>query len=153
MHDVPVNASLTIPGRELIVRATRAGGPGGQHVNTSSTRVEIVWNVARTAALDPERRDRVIARLSNRVDSDGNLRVVASDSRSQRHNREAAAARLASVVARALAVRARRRPTHPTAASNRQRVEAKRKLSEKKRMSPAAAEKCTLSPPHRDNPP
>src|SRR5215472_12355912 len=100
MHDVPVNASLTIPGRELIVRATRAGGPGGQHVNTSSTRVEIVWNVARTTALDPERRDRVLSRLSNRVDSDGNLRVVAADSRSQRHNRDAAAARLASVVAR-----------------------------------------------------
>ncbi len=140
MHDVPVNASLTIPGRELIVRATRSGGPGGQHVNTSATRVEIVWNVARTTALDPERRDRVMARLSSRVDGDGNLRVVAADSRSQRHNRDAAAARLASVVARALVVRARRRPTRPTAASNRQRIEAKRRLSAKKRMRRAAPE-------------
>ncbi len=128
MHDVPVNASLTIPGRELIVRATRSGGPGGQHVNTSATRVEIVWNLARTTALDPERRDHVMARLSGRVDGEGNLRVVAADSRSQRQNRDAAAARLASVVARALIVRARRRPTRPTAASKRQRIRGKAEI-------------------------
>jgi ribosome-associated protein len=140
MHDVPVNASLTIPGRELIVRATRSGGPGGQHVNTSSTRVEIVWNVARTTALDPERRDRVLARLSRRVDGEGNLRVVAADSRSQRHNRDAAATRLAAVVAHALVVRTRRQPTRPTAASKRRRIDAKRKLSEKKRTRRAAVE-------------
>ena len=138
MHDVPVNASLTIPGRELIVRATRSGGPGGQHVNKSSTRVEIVWNVAHTTALDAESRDRVLARLSNRLDSEGNVRVVAAESRSQRHNRDAAAARLASVVAHALLVRARRRPTRPTAASKRQRLESKRRLSEKKRLRRAA---------------
>ena len=138
MHDVPVNASLTIPGRELIVRATRSGGPGGQHVNTSATRVEIVWNVAHTTALDAEHRERVLARLRNRVDGDGNLRIVASESRSQRHNRDAAADRLAAVVANALAVRARRRPTRPTAASKRQRVESKRRLSEKKKLRRAA---------------
>jgi ribosome-associated protein len=140
MHDVPVNASFTIPGRELIVRATRSGGPGGQHVNTSATRVEIVWNVADTVALDPERRERVLSRLRSRIDGDGTLRVVASESRSQRHNRDAAAERLAAVVATALAVRARRRPTRPTAASKRQRIDAKRRLSEKKRMRRTTAE-------------
>lgn len=134
MHDLPVNASLTIPARELVVRATRAGGPGGQHVNTSATRVEVVWNIAQTAALDPETRDRVLTRLGARIDGEGNLRVVAAESRSQRHNRDAAAARLAAVIARALVVPKRRRPTRPTAASRRQRLEAKRRRSERKRM-------------------
>jgi len=134
VHDLPVNASLTIPARELVVRATRAGGPGGQHVNTSATRVEVVWNIAQTAALDPETRDRVLTRLGARIDGEGNLRVVAAESRSQRHNRDAAAARLAAVIARALVVPKRRRPTRPTAASRRQRLEAKRRRSERKRM-------------------
>lgn len=134
MHDVPVNASLTIPGHELTLRATRAGGPGGQHVNTSSTRVEIVWNVAHTGALDVDRRTRVLERLASRIDGQGNLRVVAADSRSQRQNRDAAAERLAAIVARALAVPRRRRPTRPTASSQRARVDAKRRLSDKKRM-------------------
>jgi ribosome-associated protein len=140
MHDLPVNASLTIPARELVVRATRAGGPGGQHVNTSSTRVEVVWNVLRTSALDAERRDRIVARLGRRLDGEGNLRVVSAESRSQRHNREAAAERLAAVVARALHVPTRRRPTRPTAAARRQRLEAKRKRSERKRMRKTGAD-------------
>jgi ribosome-associated protein len=134
MQDLVVNASLTIPGRELTVRATRAGGPGGQHVNTSATRVEVVWNVAQTTALDAADRDRVIARLGGRVDSEGNFRVVAADSRSQRQNRDAAADRLATAVRRALIVPPRRRPTRPTAASKRHRLDAKRRLSEKKRL-------------------
>jgi ribosome-associated protein len=134
MHDIVVNGSLTIPGRELIARSTRSSGPGGQHVNTSATRVEVVWNVAQTSALEPDRREWVLARLAHRVDGQGNLRVVASESRSQRHNRDAAAARLAAVVARALMVPKRRRPTRPTAASKRQRIDAKRHLSEKKRL-------------------
>lgn len=138
MHDIVVNESLTIPGRELIVRSTRSGGPGGQHVNTSATRVEVVWNVARTSALEPDRRDWVLARLDRRIDGEGNLRVVASESRSQRHNRDAAAARLAAVVGRALIVPKSRRPTRPTAAAKRQRLDWKRRLSERKRLRRAA---------------
>ena len=116
------------------MRATRAGGPGGQHVNTSATRIEVVWNVDRTVALDPATRARVRARLGSRVDSDGDVRVVASQSRSQYQNRLAAEARLASLVARALVAPKRRKPTAPTAASKRRRLEAKRRLSERKRM-------------------
>jgi ribosome-associated protein len=134
MHDIVVNGSLTIPGRELVVRSTRSGGPGGQHVNTSATRVEVVWNIAQTAALDPDRRDWAMARLAHRIDGQGNLRVIASESRSQRQNRDAAAERLGALVARALLVPKRRRPTRPTAASKRQRIDAKRRLSEKKRL-------------------
>lgn len=128
-----VSAGLTIPRGELSMRATRAGGPGGQHVNTSSTRVEVRWNVQTSSALDDAQRELLLQRLAGRVDADGSLRVVASDSRSQRQNREAAETRLADLVRRALIVPRTRRPTRPSKAVKRRRLEAKKKQGEKKR--------------------
>ena len=125
---------VVIPRSELEYRATRAGGAGGQHVNTSSTRIELRWNVAHTGALDDERRARVSARLATRIDGEGWLRVVSSARRSQQQNREAAEARLAELVRGALAVQKRRRPTKPTRASREERIREKRKRSETKRM-------------------
>lgn len=129
-----VNEGLAIPRSELEYRASRAGGAGGQHVNTSSTRIELLWNVSRSAALDDERRARVAARLATRIDGEGWLRVVSSARRSQQQNREAAEARLAELVRGALVVQKRRRPTKPTRASKEARIRAKRKRSETKRM-------------------
>jgi ribosome-associated protein len=131
--DLVVRDGIIIPRDELVIRATRAGGPGGQHVNTSSTRIEIVWNVARTRALDDHQRRLVLSRLATRADASGDLRVVAADSRSQRQNRAAAESRLVALVARALVVPKRRRPTRPTAASVRQRLETKRRRADTKR--------------------
>jgi ribosome-associated protein len=125
---------VDIPRSELEYRATRAGGAGGQHVNTSSTRIELRWNVARTGALDDERRARVSARLATRIDGEGWLRVVSSARRSQQQNREAAEARLVELVRGALTVQKRRRPTRPTRASKEERIREKRKRSETKRM-------------------
>lgn len=129
-----VDASLAIPRWELEYRASRAGGAGGQHVNTSSTRIELLWNVARSTALDDAQRARVSARLATRIDGEGWLRVVSSARRSQQQNREAADARLAELVRGALVVQKRRRPTKPTRASKEARIRAKRKRSETKRM-------------------
>ena len=129
-----VSDRLAIPRWELEVRATRAGGAGGQHVNTSSTRIELLWNVARTTVLDDEQRARVAARLATRIDREGWLRVVSSARRSQQQNREAAEARLAELVREALIVQKRRRPTKPTRASKEERIRDKRKRSETKRM-------------------
>jgi len=129
-----VSDELSIPRSELEYRATRAGGAGGQHVNTSSTRIELLWNVARSGALDDERRARVATRLATRIDGEGWLRVVSSARRSQQQNREAAEARLAELVRGALVVQKRRRPTRPTRASKEKRIDEKRKRSETKRM-------------------
>lgn len=129
-----VDASLAIPRWELEYRASRAGGAGGQHVNTSSTRIELLWNVARSTALDDAQRARVSARLATRIDGEGWLRVVSSARRSQQQNREAADARLAELVRGALVVQKRRRPTKPTRASKEARIRTKRKRSETKRM-------------------
>ena len=129
-----VAEGVAIPRWELEYRATRAGGAGGQHVNTSSTRIELLWNVARSTALDDERRARVAARLATRIDGEGWLRVVSSARRSQQQNREAAEARLVELVRGALVVQKRRRPTKPTRASKEERIREKRKRSETKRM-------------------
>lgn len=129
-----VASGVAIPRGELEFRASRAGGAGGQHVNTSSTRIELLWNVARSSVLDDERRARVTARLATRIDGEGWLRVVSSARRSQQQNREAAEARLAELVRGALVVPKRRRPTKPTRASKEERINDKKKRGETKRM-------------------
>ena len=127
-----VSGALSIPRAELETRATRSGGPGGQHVNTSSTRIELRWNVRLSAALSEEQRGRLTEQLATRLDGEGWLRVVASDSRSQRQNRERAEARLADLVRRALVVPKARRATKPSRAAKRARLDEKKKQSGKK---------------------
>jgi ribosome-associated protein len=124
--------TVVIPQEELTFRATRAGGPGGQHVNTSSTRIEVVWNVDRSTALTEAQRTRLREKLASRLDAEGNLRVVAADSRSQKRNRDLAEARLAETVRRALIVPKRRRPTRPTKSSVEARLNEKRRRSSTK---------------------
>lgn len=130
---VRVNESVVIPRDELVARASRSGGAGGQHVNTSSTRIELVWNVAASRALTDEQRERALQKLSSRLDGERNLRVVASDRRSQRQNRESAEERMAELVRQALIIPKKRRPTKPTRAAKQARLESKRRLSDKKR--------------------
>jgi len=130
---LPINDRVAIPRSELGVRATRAGGPGGQHVNTSSTRIELTWNVPASAALGDADKGRVLRALVSRVDSDGTLRVVASDTRSQRQNRELAEQRLAALVRRALVVPRVRKKTRPTRASVERRLTEKKRAGAKKR--------------------
>ena len=135
-----VTEHLYIPRDELHTRATRAGGAGGQHVNTSSTRIEVLWRVRTSLVLDDAERARVMAKLASRLDSDGWLRVVSSSRRSQRQNREAAEARLADLVRRALHVRKARIPTRPSRTAVERRLETKHRHSEAKRRRNARAD-------------
>ncbi len=127
--DLVVNHLLSIPRGELLVRATRSGGPGGQHVNTSSTRVEVLWNVVTSAALFEDQRALLLNALKTRLSATGEIRVVASDTRSQRRNRALAEERLADIVRRGLVVKKARKKTRPT------RSAVERRLAEKKRHS------------------
>ena len=127
-----VEGGPSIPLAELTFKATRSGGPGGQHVNTSATRVELTWNVGASPSLSDEQRSRILARLANRIDDRGVLRVVESRSRSQHRNREVAADRLARLIAGALRERKRRRPTKPPRASKEARLREKRRRAEVK---------------------
>jgi ribosome-associated protein len=123
---------VTVPRREVAFRTARAGGPGGQHVNKTETKVEARWNVRDTRALPEATRRRLVAALSHRLAEDGTLRVVARRSRSQAANREAALARIQALVEAALKPVKPRRPTRPTAASRARRLEAKKRRSRKK---------------------
>jgi ribosome-associated protein len=127
MDDLVVGPTLTIPAAELVWRFSRSGGPGGQHVNTSATRVELSWNVRTSAAPSPAQRGRLLAALAARLDAQGALRVVADQRRSQHENRELARAGLRALLAAALKPRRVRLPTHPTAGSSERRLEGKRR--------------------------
>ena len=128
-----VDERLAIPRSELVYRASRSGGPGGQHVNTSSTRIELLWDFARSRVLDGAARARIAEKLAARLDADGNVRVVASDRRSQQQNRVAAEERLAELVRRALTVPKARKKTKPSRAAKEKRLAEKRLHSERKR--------------------
>jgi ribosome-associated protein len=122
-----VSPSCAIPLEELEWRFSASGGPGGQHANTSNTRAEVRFDVAGSPSLGPRQRARLLERLGPEV------RVVASDERSQARNRQLALERLAARLAEGLKVQTPRRPTKPTKASQRERVETKRRRGDIKR--------------------
>jgi ribosome-associated protein len=124
-----VTDTVAIPRSELTYRASRSGGAGGQHVNTSSTRIELLWAFEQSTAIGESQKERIRSRLSARIDSDGELRIVADGRRSQLQNRIAAEERLAQLVREAMRVPKTRRATRPTNASK------ERRLSHKKRHS------------------
>ncbi len=128
-----VNDSLSIPRNELDVRVSRSSGAGGQHVNKTSSRVEIFWNIPASRALTDEQRARLLDRLSSKLTTEGSIRVVASDMRSQSRNRDLAEERLAELVRRTLIVPRKRKPTRPTRAAKEARLESKKRQSNKKR--------------------
>jgi ribosome-associated protein len=128
MH-LEVLPKLTIPASELGWRFSRASGPGGQHVNTTDTRVELSWNVSASLAVSESQRLILLSRLGQRL-VDGVITVTASEERSQLRNREIAMGKLADVVAGALAPAApERRATKPTRGSARRRLSAKKQRS------------------------
>jgi ribosome-associated protein len=131
--DVRVSDRLTIPAAELSWRFSRASGPGGQGVNTTDSRVELSWDIAGSELLPASVRERALDRLGPRL-VQGVLTVTASEHRSQLRNREAAAARLAGLVAGAIAPPPKaRRATRPSKGSVERRIAAKKRRGETKR--------------------
>jgi ribosome-associated protein len=130
---MPLGRHATIPLREVIVRASRSSGPGGQHANVTASRIEATFDVAASTSLTDEQKRRIIARTGPRVTA------VAQDARSQAHNRELALARLQRRLRAALAVPRPRHPTKPTQAATRRRLESKRRQGERKRARRAPA--------------
>jgi ribosome-associated protein len=138
--DLEVSPALTIPAAELGWRFSRSSGPGGQHVNTSDSRVELSWNVGASAALSDRQKLMLLTRLGPRLIA-GVITVTASERRSQLRNREIALAKLSGLVAECLAPEAApRRPTKPTRGSNRRRLAAKeqRSATKQQRRRPSA---------------
>lgn len=140
MDDLRVEAGpgaprgLTVPAAELMERFARSSGPGGQHVNTADSKVQLSIDLGTTTALDEQQRARVLERLAVRLtgDPDTVLTISAEDHRSQWRNRATARQRLADLLREAVAPPVVRRATKPTRGSKRRRLKAKRIRAEKK---------------------
>jgi ribosome-associated protein len=133
MRDLHVSRTVVVPAHELTWRFSRSSGPGGQSVNTADSRVELSYDVERSAALSPLLRGRALDRLSGRL-VDGVLTVTASEHRSQLRNREAALTRLSDTLRAAIAPPAPpRKRTRPTKAARERRLADKRHRSGLKR--------------------
>ena len=135
MPELEIGASRPVREEELVFRYTRSGGPGGQHVNTSSTRVELVFDLAGSPALTDSERALARRRLRTRLDSEGRLRVVAQDERSRARNRAIAVERFCELMREALRPPPPpRRRTRPTRAATEERLETKRRAGARKRL-------------------
>ena len=127
-ESIAITRSVSIPRSEISYRFSRSSGPGGQHAQKSDTRVEATFDVEASRALSEIQKRRVIARAGPV------LRAVAQDERSQWRNRELATERLVEALGAALRVERRRRPTKPTKAAKRRRLDDKRRRAETKRL-------------------
>ena len=121
-----VGHGVSIPLEEIEVRASRSGGPGGQHANKTASRIEAVFDVRASPSLSESQKERIAARLGPRVTA------VSQDSRGQARNRAIALERLRSRLAGALTPPKRRRPTRPSRGAKERRLESKRRQSQRK---------------------
>ena len=127
-----INDRVRIPRAELGYRFSRSSGPGGQHVQKSSTRVELIFDVSQSPSLTDKERARVQKRLAGYIDSDGILHLTSQSERSQHRNREEVVARFEMLMRQALKRRKKRKATKPTASAKEKRLQSKHKRSRKK---------------------
>jgi ribosome-associated protein len=129
-----INSQLRLPPSEVQYRTTRSSGPGGQHVNKTETQVELLFDVTHSPSLSDDQRRRILSKLKNIIDNEGVLHLTAQSERSQLRNREIVTARFQEVLAAALRVPKKRRPTRPTAASKTRRIENKKRRGQIKQL-------------------
>lgn len=123
--DLYINEMLSIPESELVISASRASGPGGQHVNKTSSKVLLRWNVCTSQVLDEVQRARILRRLSARLVGEGEILIQVESERSQLRNRAIAKERLALLIKEALAPQKRRIKTKPSLAAKKRRIKDK----------------------------
>lgn len=123
---------MKIPASEYTIEFARSGGPGGQNVNKVSSKAQLRWPVGASLVLSDEQKNRVREILKNRLTNEDEILVVAEDERSQPQNRDLVVARFQAMIAEALHVPKKRRPTKPTYGSKLKRLESKKIISERK---------------------
>ena len=133
MSDLQVGTHFVIPAGELREHVSTSGGPGGQHANKTSTRVTLRWNVNASAAPSASQKARLLERLASRLTKDGDVLVQVDETRSQSENRLRARQRLAAMLTSALVRAKPRKATRPTRASQRRRVDKKKRRGAIKR--------------------
>jgi ribosome-associated protein len=133
-HDIPVKNGITIPEHELEIKASKSGGAGGQHVNKTSTRITVRWNIKNTIALNKEQKKRVLQKLQTQISKDGDLVVHNSESRSQQQNKKNALAQLIKLVRKGLFIPKKRIKTKVPKTAKEARLRKKAHRSEIKKM-------------------
>ncbi len=128
-----VNSNLSLPLHEMQLTASRSSGPGGQHVNTTDSRIQLRWNIQSSPTLSDTQRSILLRAMSSRITDDGDLILACDSNRSQRRNRDEVLQRLASMVRTALIPPKQRKKTRPTRASREKRLQQKRHRSEVKK--------------------
>jgi ribosome-associated protein len=133
-NDLYIKNGISIPSHELEITATRSGGAGGQHVNKTSTRITIRWNLKNSGALTQAQKERALTKLQNTVTDSGDVVIHSSASRSQKQNKDMAVARLAEMIRKALHVSKKRIPTQLSQTQHAVRLEIKSRRSRVKKM-------------------
>ena len=130
--DLIINARVRVPLSALTYRASRASGPGGQHVNKTESAVELIFDLAHTPVLTGDERRRAMTKLASHLDSEGVLHIESQTERSQLRNREEVTRRFAQLLREALVVPRKRHKTRPTRSSVAARLQTKRRVGETK---------------------
>lgn len=118
--------------RELVFTSSRSSGPGGQHVNKVSTKVELRFHIPNSDLLNDEEKDILLIKLKNKINNEGELIIVSQDERSQLKNKEKVIEKFYELLQKALIPPKKRKPTKPTQASKEKRLEKKRIIADKK---------------------
>ena len=132
MDSILLNDKISIPASELDIRFSRSSGPGGQHVNKTSTQAELTFDLAGSPSIPPEDKEWLLEKLKHRLDSNGQLRLTSQDTRSQRQNKAIVLERFAEILRHGLRRPKKRKPTKPSRAAVQRRIESKKKHGEKK---------------------
>jgi ribosome-associated protein len=133
MDNIPIKNDIEIPYHELEITTSRSGGPGGQHVNKTETRITVRWNVKKTSVLTEQLKERVLKNLKSRLTADGDLIIHNSESRSQLQNKKNALEHLAAIVRKALFVPKKRMKTRVPKKSKEKRLREKKRRGDIKK--------------------
>ena len=132
-EDLPIKNGIVIPGHELSITTSRAGGPGGQHVNKTNTRISVRFNIVQSTAFTDEQKKQILQKLAGKLTTEGEIIIHNSSSRSQAHNKKAALEQLAYELKKALQVTKKRMKTHISKQAQEQRIQDKKKHSQLKK--------------------
>jgi len=130
----PDELKVRVPAGELIISASRSGGPGGQNVNKVSTKIELRFHVRNSSSLSEDEKEKIMTLLKNRINSEGELIIISQSERSQLMNRKKAEEKFYKLLASALTVRRERKATAPSAASRIERLEKKKMRGQNKKL-------------------